>query len=537
MSEHESDPVMRHLWSAPGWESERPSGEGTELWCYTDRFSYLPGETVNVHVHTTAPTYAFEVIRDGARPVTVLRKSDIPGQPYETPEDCYARGCNWPVAFSFEIPDDWESGFYLLVVRTVAPDGIVWEREHFIVVRAKTRGATSGVALLLTTSTLLAYNDWGGANQYRGLGDTPWVDVPSPISSTQRPIARGMLRIPPGVPRNANPATPPPNAPPRYPILEWSRVAGYSRHYADAFWALYERPFVVWAEQNGYRLEYLTQHDLHFDREALNGYKAVVIVGHDEYWTAPMRDAIDRFVDRGGMMARFGGNILWQVRLSDDGTQQICYRQAELDPYHDDPALRHLTTTCWDLIDQPAATTFGLTGAAGCYARYGDAVPRSSGGFTVYRPEHWIFEGTGLRYGDVLGGLPACIAAFEMDGLDYTFRYGLPYPTGSDSPPETLEILAMTPAVIGERDFWNGQVIRNSPEEHPFLILAPIAGDRPVETIRFGSGMVASFTRGYGLVVNAGTTEWVNGLIVRDPFVEIVTRNVLDRCVTGTEAG
>lgn len=526
---------MRHLWSAPGWESERPTGAGTELWCYTDHFSYRPGDSVDVRVHTTAPSYDFEVVHDCSRPTIVLQRTGLPGQAHHTPHDSFAVGCNWPVAFSFTIPEEWEPGFYLLIVRTVAPDGLIWEREHFFVLRAHNPGTHSRLAVLLTSSTLLAYNDWGGANQYRGLGDTPWVDVPSPLSSARRPVGRGFLRLPPGAPRNANPDTPPPNAPPRYPNLEWARVSGYSRHYADAFWALYERPFVIWAEQEGYRFEYLTQHDLHFDPDALSGYDAVVIVGHDEYWTAPMRRAIDSFVDAGGIMARFGGNILWQVRLSEDGAEQTCYRIPELDPYHEDPELRSLTTTCWDLIGWPAATTFGVTGAAGCYARYGDAVPRSSGGFTVYRPEHWIFEGTSLRYGDLLGGHPACIAAFEMDGLDYTFRHGLPYPTGSDRPPDSVEILAMTPAVVGERDFWNGQVLRNSPEEHPFLILAPLAGDRPVETLRFGSGMVVSFTRGAGLVVNAGTTEWVNGLIVRDPFVELVTRNILDRCVRDAE--
>jgi hypothetical protein len=157
-------------------------------------------------------------------------------------------------------------------------------------------------------------------------------------------------------------------------------------------------------------------------------------------------------------------------------------------------------------------------------------VPRAAGGFTIYRPEHWIFSGTGLRYGDLLGGPPSFIAGFEMDGVDYTFRHGLPFPTGSDGAPDTLEILAMAPAVIGERDFWNGQVLRNAPEEHALDILGPISGDRPIETLRYGSGMIASFTRGRGVVINTGSTEWVNGLIKRDPFVERITHTILARC-------
>jgi hypothetical protein len=46
---------------------------------------------------------------------------------------------------------------------------------------------------------------------------------------------------------------------------------------------------------------------------------------------------------------------------------------------------------------------------------------------------------------------------------------------------------------------------------------------------RHGSGMVANFTRGAGEVFNAGSTEWVNGLIHHDLFTERITRNVLER--------
>jgi hypothetical protein len=41
--------------------------------------------------------------------------------------------------------------------------------------------------------------------------------------------------------------------------------------------------------------------------------------------------------------------------------------------------------------------------------------------------------------------------------------------------------------------------------------------------------MMVSFPKGKGEVFHAGTCEWVAGLIDRDPFVERITRNVLDR--------
>jgi hypothetical protein len=44
-----------------------------------------------------------------------------------------------------------------------------------------------------------------------------------------------------------------------------------------------------------------------------------------------------------------------------------------------------------------------------------------------------------------------------------------------------------------------------------------------------GHAVLASFKRGKGEVFNAGTTEWAHGLGARDPFVEIITHNVLAR--------
>lgn len=73
---------------------------------------------------------------------------------------------------------------------------------------------------------------------------------------------------------------------------------------------------------------------------------------------------------------------------------------------------------------------------------HGGAAPRMNGVFTVYRPEHWVFEDTDLYYGDAFGSRPASIVAFEVDSLDYTFRNGLPEPTFLDGAMEKTEILA-----------------------------------------------------------------------------------------------
>ncbi|MFJ4375317.1 N,N-dimethylformamidase beta subunit family domain-containing protein [Pseudomonas japonica] len=520
----------RHAWSTPGWDSEKPCADGVahELWCYTDKPSYHFGETVRVHLHSTVQQLELSVIRDGLQPRTAMVRNLHGDFRQQTPEDCYAKGCNWQVACDFVLDDNWQPGFYLLKLKAVVA-GQVLETEHFFVLKAGM--VKQKAAILLTTSTLAAYNDWGGANAYRGV---PGSNDASPETSLLRPLGKGFLHIPEGAPRNSHAFTPPPGWVPHHEVYEWARANGYSRHYSDAFWATYERPFVVWAEAQGYAFDYLTQWDLHLEQGLLDDYSCLVIVGHDEYWSWEMRDELDRYLDNGGNLARFAGNFIWQVRLSEDASRQYCYRLPQLDPLCEENPER--VTTFWEhpLINRPSAASLGLTGMGGCYARYGTTTPRSAGGFTVYRPEHWALAGTDLYYGDHFGGAPVCIASFEMDGVEYTFRRGLPYATGEDGAPQDLDIIAMAPAVLGADDHWNGQVPLGAPAwEVGELIEAAYDNDPPdyMKGKRYGSGMVACMRKGQGTVFNAGTCEWVNGLIHRDTFTETITRNVLNRFI------
>lgn len=520
-------------WTVSNGIVERPGqvpGE-TELWCYTDRFTYRAGETVSVRVHTTAATYDVEVIRDGAQPTTVFQQSGLTGHPHDTPADAYAVGCGWPDAFTVTVDPEWISGFYLIVLRCLH-EGRVMEREGFFVVRGDAPDEADFV-LIHTTSTMLAYNDWGGANHYRGVLDDFGNDMPSPVSSTQRPVARGMLRKPVGAPREIHTDMPEPGWIPRHPAYEWAYLNGYSRHHAEAFWATYERPFTVWAERSGYIMHHLTQHDLHSDPEALSGYRCAVIVGHDEYWSWEMRDRIDAFVQAGNSLARFAGNFLWQVRLEDANNSQICYKDPSFDPMKDIDPSRVTTAWDWPRIGRPGAHTMGLTGAAGIYGRYGNTTPRSSGGFTIYRPEHWSLQGTDLYYGDVFGEAPICVAGFELDGCDYTFRKGLPYATGADGASRDLEIIAMTPTVRGAHDHWAGTVAINAPVEEVNGILEAMYGETIPDYLdtEYGAGMIAVYHQGAGIVFNAASCEWVSGLIHNDFFTEKITKNVLDRFI------
>ena len=509
-----------------------PDRSEPQLWCYTDKLSYAPGDRIQLHVSTSAPRYDLTISRDGAVSTIVLERKGLPGRLHATPGEASVIGCGWPIALEVKAGDDWRSGGYIVHLVADMPDGTMIDAHHVFILRAGKRAAS--ILQVAATSTWIAYNDWGGSNHYEGITG-PNGNQYSPYLSTERPWTRGFGFLPVGAPRIPVREPLRQGAAPRYPHMEWAYANGYSKKYASAGWASYDRHFLRWAEGQGFEVDLATLHDLHFDPDILKRYKLAVFVGHDEYWSAEMRDAADRYVEGGGRVARFAGNFLWQVRLENEGKTQVCYkyRARKEDPYFNDPERRHLTTNAWEApeVGRPGTSTFGLNSLRGVYVGWGGCVPRGPGGFTVYRPEHWAFRGSDLYYGDVLGGTSK-IFGYEVDGLDYTFRDGLPFPTAQAGAPEGLEILAMGHASVLEENHGNpGTDLFIGDEDLAFAAetLFGAATPEAMDKLRRSSGMIVTFPKGRGEVFHAGTCEWVAGLIDRDPYVEAVTRTVLER--------
>ena len=531
-----------HSDSRHDWPYEKPLNDPAiaEIWTYTPRYSYRAGETIDFHVHSTRPSFEIEITREGPRPELVFAQGGLPAQAVATPENAHVLGCNWPVAFQLQVPESWRTGFYVVVVRVRDEDGAVFEREHFVVINPPLGAPRSGIAFIVGTCTMNAYNDWGGGNSYHGEGGTPRFKKPCPRTSLLRPWSRGLVKLPVGAPRPVSREELRPFAPPLLPAHPYAHHFGYARDYGDASWALYGKLFIEWAEAAGISLDYFTQHDLHNDPQLLVPYRVSVAVGHEEYSSRPMREAIEHQLGAGGNHARFAGNNIWQVRYEDGGTTFVNHKDE-----NDDPLLgtdqQHLLSNAWDLpeVGWPVTHTFGLTGTNVIHAMYGGAAPRASGGFTVYRPWHWSLAGSDLYYGDVIGGRPDCVAAYEIDGCDYTIRDGLPYPTGRDGAPADLEIVAMAPALLHEEDHHSATMANQMNSVSTPVIkgdgrtLPHLEEHEGVRHPRFGAGMIASHNRGIGpgdgTVYVVGASDWVVGLQNRNWFVERITRTVLDR--------
>jgi hypothetical protein len=508
---------------------EIPSPDGEKAaWCYSDKRAYRPGDSVTLHLSATVAKVSLSIARDPGNDAAVFSSGVRDAQFHSVPDRVYAVGCGWPAFLSWTIPEGLPSGGYLVEIR----DETTTLREvigHHLFIHRGHQRTPGALALVAATSTWSAYNDWGGASHYYGTNPEAPRGRATHLAAL-RPWARGQVWLPKGAPRSVNANRPRAPGPARYENVEWAFINGYTRYYALAGWAAYERPFLQWAEANGYVFDVFSQDELHDDPALLDDYPCTVFVGHDEYWSREMRDAVDGYVDRGGRAARFAGNFLWQIRLERDTQTQVAYKYdaRRLDPQ----AGTSRMTSAWEdpQVDHPGAKTFGVNALRGIYAAFGGMARRAARGFNVFRPEHWAFTGTGLGYADMFGD-EANIFGFEMDGVEYTFEDGLPVPTGADGAPEGLQILAMGFATLAESSL---------PEFESSLMLGDgdaqfrnsLLGEPTTESLerhKRGSGMVVHFTRGQGEVFTAGTCEWVNGLIEGDVFTQRITKNVLDR--------
>ena len=93
--------ILDHYYIGPARDSSV-----LEIWGYTPKMSYAPGDQVALHVSTTAAEWDLEIGRDGSAYQPLLTETGLPGQHHETPRDCSVIGCGWPAAYEFTIPGE-----------------------------------------------------------------------------------------------------------------------------------------------------------------------------------------------------------------------------------------------------------------------------------------------------------------------------------------------------------------------------------------------------------------------------------------------
>ncbi len=464
------------------------------------------GGTVVLHVSTDAPEFRIELFRCGAAMTPLSTSGWLPGTdaPLHLPfQDCGLPGVDltgralaaWP-AYEVSVPEDWPSGVYVAVLvegdgsgrarsqpDTSTPDGRD-ARVLFVVRPAPHRTAPGRSADLLVKLPLLTYLAYavGDGRLYdpaTATGQWCFYNPPEP-SQVPRPVPPSLSLHRPGGGTGAVP----------YDIGNWDPFDPTPRQ----TYVHWDARLVGWLEREGYRAEFCTDVDLHREgADLLAPYRLLVSAGHDEYWTDAMRDAVEAHVAGGRNAAFFSGNTAWwRVVFDDETTFRRVHHWWEPGP---------------DGRVRPENTLLGVSFRNGG-ERDRDEHPEPVG-FRVQHADSWVYEGTGLRNGDVLGGAREdYLVGYECDGAHFDradfspddLAAGRPVrPSGADGTPRDFTILGV--------------------------------GDLAGRGWGFGNGAATMGLHSPGgTVFTASTTDWVRVLTDgRSPAVERITRNVLDR--------
>ena len=150
--------------------------------------------------------------------------------------------------------------------------------------------------------------------------------------------------------------------------LNWLPVNYFPISNGSGEFLLWEFPLAFWMEKEGYDVTYISNIDTHADREGLLRAKGWLSVGHDEYWTQQMYDNVCYARDQGVSLAFLSGNsvsgIVYLNPSTDGGPNRVFGR------------IRRFGRAAAQLM---GSSSHG-TGMAD---------------WTVEKPDHWIFEGTG----------------------------------------------------------------------------------------------------------------------------------------------
>jgi hypothetical protein len=170
--------------------------------------------------------------------------------------------------------------------------------------------------------------------------------------------------------------------------------------------------FVRWIEKSGYDVTYTTDLDTHENGGQLLKSKAILSVGHDEYWSWQMFDAVQAARDQGVSLGFFSANGTYrQIRFeaSAAGVADrvvVGYKSAAMDPMNPGQ-----TTTVEYRIAPVSRPEQGLMGVMYCGVPGNDCGVNSNVDYVVTNSSNWVYANTGFRDGDHVPG----IVGYEMD--------------------------------------------------------------------------------------------------------------------------
>lgn len=356
---------------------------------FTGVDSAVPGTDVALYVSSKVSRYRVQAYRMGyyghADACLVWTSAAQPGRIQPAPRvtgATHTPTAPWSKSLTVSTRD-WTPGVYLLRI-----DGGSRSTRSLIPLIVRSPSFSGRVALVMPDTTWQAYNSWGGYSLYHG-------------------------------PRNS--------------FENRSRAVPFDRPYdwrtGASDFIPHELPFVVLAEKLGIPLGYASDVDLQRVPAAFRTARAIVSVGHDEYYSPAMRETLTTARDHGVNLAFFGGNDMYRkIRFAatsgGDLRLQINYKDAT-DPIK----IPSQVTTQW----REAPSNDPESSLTGADYRCASTIYYP---MVVADPTSWLFAGARVTAGTKLPG----VVGQEFDGIN------------TDRPmPRPMTILFHSPVICTHR--------------------------------------------------------------------------------------
>jgi len=376
---------------------------------YPAKWSIAQGDPIALKVRSTTG-YSVRVFRlgfyggKGQREVKLIEGQPANPQPYPATEGEFGLSeARWKDSVTIPTDASWTPGVY--VARIERSDGL--EAVTFFVIRDDKLATKFPILAVISTATHASYNAWPGMNR----GGKSLYDFNSAVAPVKGSLYNAAVRV------------------------SFDRPFFVGAGTADL--GNQEYPAIRFLERNGWDVAFVTDQDLHENPGIMLGRKAIVVLGHAEYWSRQMFEGGMAARDSGVNVMFMTGNTLgWQVRFepgpNGPSSTMIGYKNsfirdpenraamAALNAGNVEEAKKHfrLVTRGWRQlaympehgIDErhPSMLLTGIQSTA--------MLPGYPwGDLEITNPTHWLFKDTGVKKGDRIKN----VMGYEVDSTKF----------------------------------------------------------------------------------------------------------------------
>jgi hypothetical protein len=466
-----------------GWRLSGPAdllgGQGHgPVQGYVAAQAISPGQTQSVYVSAPgARTVTLRIYRmgyyAGRGGRLVLKSTPLPAS---TQPPCTHRSltglteCHWHATLSFAIPQALSSGVYIVKMTTNKGS----ERDCLFVVRSST---PRPLLVEIPTATYEAYNAWGGDSLYPGGSKKVGV------TGTNQGV-------------------------------EVSYDRPYDSQTGAGQFFIREVAMVRFLERYGYPVSYTTIESIDHQPAQVRGTKALIDVGHSEYWSARDEQAFASARDHGTSLIFISSDTMaWRVRFAPAGSASSQAGQA------DHTIVAYKETVSKDPDKAQPSGLFPLGGANLVGSAYNGCItPRiRQPGPPVYRyypwtpapglKPAWLFAGTGINASTQIPG----IAGYELGQI-------------TPASPRGTQLVGSSSRVSCQS------------QDEPSPVRGTVA-DTTLYRAPSGALVFATGTLGWEYALSPVPQASPDAPLKPDPRVVTMTRNLLSRVLAGGYLG